>query len=123
MRQLLYICLLWPLISCAQSAGSEEAKLEAKSKLERIRERVLKGESFGLLAAQFSDDPGSSSKGGVYSNVKKGVMVAEFENAAFSLKTGDVSEIFETQYGFHFLQVLARRGDEVDVRHILIIPK
>jgi peptidyl-prolyl cis-trans isomerase SurA len=123
MKWLIGLVLFLPLLTYSQSPGSEEAKMNARNKLQEIRTKVLAGESFGLLAAQYSEDPGSASKGGVYNAIKKGRMVAEFEDAAFSLKQGEVSEIFETQYGFHFLQVMARRGDEVDVRHILIIPK
>ena len=61
--------------------------------------------------------------GGQYSEIKKGVMVEEFEKVAFSLKPGEISEVFETQYGFHFIQVIARHGDLVDVKHILIKAK
>lgn len=62
-----------------------------------------------VLAKQYSEDPDSAKEGGIYKDVAKGVMVPEFENAAFSLKPGEVSEVFETQYGFHFVQLVARR--------------
>lgn len=122
MRYLLLL-LLFPFALSAQSVGTDEAKLRAKVALEEVRQRVLKGESFGTLAATYSEDPGSAKNGGIYRNITKGTMVEEFENVAFRLKPGEVSEIFETQYGFHFIQLMSRRGDELDLRHILIIPK
>lgn len=118
---LLFICL--PFLNLAQSPGSDEAKKNAKMKLDSIRERVLKGEAFSSLASKYSEDPGSSTNGGIYRKIVRGTMVDEFEQVAFRLKPMEVSEVFETQYGFHFIQLLTRKGDELDLRHILIIPK
>ncbi|MGZ3883323.1 MAG: peptidylprolyl isomerase [Bacteroidia bacterium] len=101
----------------------DASREEAKKRLEGYRQQVLKGESMGTLAAMYSDDPGSAKQGGMYQNVVPGAMVAEFEKVAFSLKPGDVSEIFETQFGFHFIQLISRNGDSLNLRHILIIPK
>jgi peptidyl-prolyl cis-trans isomerase SurA len=122
MKKLLLVLLL-PLVMCAQHHASDESKQKAKKELELLRQRVIRGESFGSIAAIYSEDPGSAKNGGIYKNVVKGQMVKEFEDVAFSLKPGDISEVFETQYGFHFIQLIARRGDEVDLRHILIMPK
>lgn len=102
---------------------SPEAKQLAREQLESYRKRVLNGESMSVLAALYSEDPGSAKNGGRYENVARGMMVPEFESVAFKLKPGEVSEIFETPYGFHFIQLIARKGELVDLRHILIIPK
>lgn len=100
-----------------------EAKLEAKNKISKLRERVLKGESFSSLAVLYSEDPGSAKNGGEYKNIQRGTFVPEFDAVSFSMKENGISEVFETDYGFHFMQLISRRGEFVDIRHILIAPK
>lgn len=95
-------------------------KEEAKLLVENYRERVLKGEDFAALAFKYSEDPGSAKKGGQLSPFGKGQMVPEFEEVAFKLKPGEISDVFETKYGFHFIQVLAREGEKVVARHIML---
>lgn len=120
-----------PLISAELEIGqmvkkpflSEEEKQEVKERLNALRERVLKGESFSALAALYSEDIASARKGGELGFVNRGELVPEFEAAAFSLKPGEISKIIETQYGFHVIQSIERRGDQVNVRHILLKPK
>jgi peptidyl-prolyl cis-trans isomerase SurA len=102
---------------------NKEEKLRTKQTLESYRQRVLKGESMNVLAALYSEDPGSAKQGGLIENVFRGQMVPEFEATAFKLKAGEVSEVFETSYGFHFIQLVARRGELLDLRHILLSPK
>jgi peptidyl-prolyl cis-trans isomerase SurA len=102
---------------------SKEAKLEAKEKLNALRERILKGEKFNTLAVLYSEDPGSARKGGELGLVPRGTFVPEFEAAAYNLKPGEVSKIIETEFGYHVLQLIERRGDQINVRHILISPK
>ena len=102
---------------------SQEAKNKAIERLKLMKERIAKGVDFNSLATLYSDDPGSRSKGGCYDSIRRGAFVPEFEAVAFKLKVGEVSDIFETKYGFHIMILRARRGDEVDVCHILIIPK
>lgn len=102
---------------------STEAKKAAREQLESYRQRVIKGESMSILAALYSEDPGSAKKGGLYENVGRGMMVPEFEAVAFRLKNGEISEVFETPFGFHFIQSIARKGEVVDLRHILLSPK
>ena len=104
-------------------AINETSKKEAHDRLEGYRQRVLKGEDMAELAKLYSEDPGSAKEGGLYKDIAKGVMVPEFEKAAFSLKPGEISEVFETQYGFHFVQLVSAHDGLVDVRHILIMPK
>ena len=96
------------------------SKEEAKQLIESLRERVLNGADMSALAAQYSEDPGSAKKGGQLSPFKRGQMVPEFEEVAFSLKPGDVSDIFETKFGFHFIQLLAKDGEVLVARHILL---
>jgi len=97
---------------------------EAREKLTTLRERVQKGEKFSTLAVLYSEDPGSASKGGELGLFSRGSMAPEFESAAFNLKNkNDISEIIKTKFGYHLLQLIERKGDFVNVRHILIIPK
>jgi peptidyl-prolyl cis-trans isomerase SurA len=102
---------------------SDDEKQLAKQKVEELRQRVLKGESIANLAVLYSDDPGSAKNGGLYKDIGRRQFDPEFEKRAFSLNDGDISEVFETQFGYHFLQVVHRHGELVDVRHILIVPK
>lgn len=102
---------------------SEAERDRVRTELATLRERVLKGESFSMLATLYSQDPGSSKKGGELGFFGRGDMVSEFEAAAFALKPGEVSPIIETQFGFHILQLIERRGNTINVRHILLQPK
>jgi peptidyl-prolyl cis-trans isomerase SurA len=101
---------------------SAEAKLAAKEQLEEYRARVVKGEKMSTLARLYSEDPGSAAKGGYY-QFGRGVMDPAFEAVAFRLKQGEVSNVFETAYGYHFIELQARKGEMVEVKHILIVPK
>ncbi|MBL7900746.1 MAG: peptidylprolyl isomerase [Bacteroidia bacterium] len=103
---------------------SKEAKQEAKELLESYRQRVLKGQtSMSTLARLYSEDPGSAREGGIYRNVSRGTMEPAFDATAFRLKNGEISEVFETSFGYHFIELVQRKGEVVDLRHILIIPK
>lgn len=102
---------------------SDEEKEAVKSRLNDYRERILKGSKFSTLATLYSDDPASAKQGGELGFFSRGDMVAEFENAAFSLQEGEISPIIETQYGFHIIQLIERRGNQVNCRHILLQPK
>lgn len=96
-----------------------DEKLAVKDELYNLRARILKGERFSTLARIYSEDQGSASKGGELGFQGRGDFVADFEAAAFALKEGEISEVIETEYGFHILQLIERRGDYVNVRHIL----
>jgi len=102
---------------------SEEAKKAAKEEVQKLHDRVVNGEQMSTIAVLYSQDPGSATKGGLYTNVGKGVMDPNFEKVAFSLKEKEISEVFETVYGYHFIQLEKRHEDLVDIRHVLIIPK
>ena len=85
-------------------------KEEAKKKATALLERARKGEDFAKLAKENSDDPGSKDKGGEYDFFGKGRMVPEFEEAAFKLKPGEISEPVETPFGYHIIQLEERRS-------------
>ena len=106
-----------------QPVVSEAERDRVRLQLAELRERIIKGEKFAMLATLYSQDPASAKKGGELGFFSRGDMVSEFESAAFALKPGEVSPIIETQYGFHILQLIERRGNTVNVRHILLTPK
>ena len=85
-------------------------KEEARKKSEELLARARKGEDFAKLASENSDDPGSKDKGGEYDFFGHGKMVPEFEKAAFALKPGEISDLVETQFGFHIIKLEERRS-------------
>jgi peptidyl-prolyl cis-trans isomerase SurA len=104
------------------SIGDEE-KQAVKDKLKGFKDRIAKGDDFSTLAVLYSEDPGSSKQGGELGMFKRGEMRPEFEASAFKLKPGEVSDIVETEDGFHLIQMVERRGEYINVRHILLQPK
>ncbi len=92
------------------------------SKLNILKQRINNGEDFSFLASLYSDDTGSSKNGGDLGFVRKGVLVPEFESVAFRLQDEELSDIIETKFGFHLIQMISRRGQEFNVRHILLKP-
>ncbi len=95
----------------------------AKEKLENLRERVKKGEDFQTLSILYSQDVGSAKSGGELGFVNRGDLVKAFEAVAFKLKPEELSGIVETEYGYHIIQLIERRGEQINVRHILIKPE
>ncbi len=102
---------------------SDVQKKIAREKLEALRERVKKGEDFQTLAILYSQDNGSAKSGGELGFVNRGDLVKAFEAVAFKLKPEELSNMVETEYGFHIVQLVERRGEQVNVRHILIKPE
>jgi peptidyl-prolyl cis-trans isomerase SurA len=92
-------------------------------RLKSFKERIKKGDDFSTLAVLYSEDPGSAKKGGELGMFKRGDMHVEFEAAAFKLKPGEVSDIVETEDGYHLIQMIERKGEYINVRHILLQPK
>ncbi|MCX2482378.1 peptidylprolyl isomerase [Pedobacter sp. MR2016-24] len=92
-------------------------------KLDAIRLRVKSGEDFAFLAKTYSEDPGSAPEGGDLGFFDRTMMAKEFTAFAFKLKPGELSPVFETEFGYHVLQVVERRGEQVHARHILIRPQ
>lgn len=102
---------------------SEENKAEARQKLLDIRSEILAGKSFNVLAVLHSEDPGTATNGGEVGYRMRGELEKEYADAAFSLSKNSVSRIVETKYGFHIIQLIDKKGDLVNTRHILIRPK
>ncbi len=102
---------------------NEQAEVAAREKLEAIRVRVQNGEDLSTMAILYSQDPGSARAGGELGFVGRGDLVKAFEAVAFKLKPGELSPVVETEYGFHIIQPIERRGEQVNVRHILIKPE
>ena len=98
---------------------SDKEKKPVYDRLEGIRQEIIGGKDFGTMARLYSQDPGSASDGGEYPFSDRNTWVKEFTKTAFKLKEGDLSNVFETDFGYHILQVLERRGEQVRVRHIL----
>jgi len=101
---------------------SEKQKDEIKRQLIEIRNRLLSGEDFTTLAKKHSSDPSVTSNNGDMGWMGRGMLVPEFEAMAFKLKPGEISMPVETEYGFHIIQLLERRGNEYHSRHILMAP-
>jgi peptidyl-prolyl cis-trans isomerase SurA len=106
-----------------QPKVSQEAKELAFEKISELRERVMNGENFNTLALIYSDDKGSAANGGELGFFTRGDMVPEFEAAAFRIKPDSISKIIESKFGYHILKLVDRKGDNINVRHILIRPK
>jgi len=90
---------------------SDQEKMAAYEKINGLLLRARQGENFEALAKQYSEDPGSKSNGGLYRDIRRGDMVKPFEDAAFTVPVGQISDIIETQYGFHILKVIERKKE------------
>lgn len=100
-----------------------ELKEYTKQQLIKLRGRIMKGEiDFCTAAASYSQDPGSANNCGKYEHVTRGMFVPEFDAVMFRMKEGEISDVVETPFGYHIIELLARRGEEVDIRHILMMP-
>ena len=120
-----------PLINAAvevaqlviEAKTSQKSIDEVREKLNEYRTRVNEGEKFSTLAVLYSEDEGSAVKGGEIGFVGKAEVEPEFSAASFRLKSGQVSPIIKTRYGYHIIQLIERRANKVNVRHILLKPK
>ena len=103
---------------------SIDEKLQVKDRLYQIRRRILDGESsFATMAVLYSEDPGSARQGGELGFAGRGVYATAFENTAFNLRDGEISDVIETEFGFHIIQLIERRGETINCRHILLTAK
>jgi peptidyl-prolyl cis-trans isomerase SurA len=102
---------------------NEENKAEARQRLLDLRAQILEGKSFSMLAVLYSEDPGTAINGGEVGYKLRGELEKPFADAAWSLTKNTVSRIVETRYGFHIIQMIDRKGDMLNTRHILIRPK
>jgi len=103
-----------------QIKPSDESIQKAYEKIQRLKKMLEEGADFAELAKKYSEDPGSAANGGDLGFVKRGDLVKEFEEAAFALKEGEISDIVQTQFGFHLIQMVEKRGDKIRVRNILV---
>ncbi|WP_190811487.1 peptidylprolyl isomerase [Flagellimonas sp. S3867] len=107
-----------------QPTAPEEEKRKVIDRLNQIKQDVEDNDaSFNVKAILYSQDPGSKSKGGFYSMTRETPFVKEFKDVAFSLQEGEISDPFETDFGYHIIYVEKIRGQELDLRHILLIPE
>jgi peptidyl-prolyl cis-trans isomerase SurA len=102
---------------------TDEEKQKVIDKLKEFKKEVLAGASFFSRAVLYSQDPGSRSNGGYYKMNRKTPFVKEFKDVAFSLGEGEISEPFQTDFGYHIIYVEKIRGQDIDLRHILLVPK
>ncbi|MAO70933.1 MAG: peptidylprolyl isomerase [Flavobacteriales bacterium] len=102
---------------------SSDEKSRIRKKLISFRQRINNGEDFKVLATLYSDDTESAKNGGELGFVNRGDLVPEFESAAYALKGNEISEVIETKFGYHIIQLIDRRGESINVRHILMKPK
>ena len=100
--------------------ASEKLKKKFYDKAAALLDSIKAGKDFSELAKKYSDDPGSAAQGGDLGFVKKGVFYPEFEGAAFQLKVGELSGIVESPVGYHIIQMIERRGESINTRHILV---
>lgn len=101
---------------------SEAEEFRVRQRLNELRQRIIEGESFTTMAVLYSEDPGSARRGGELGYMSRSDLVPEFANVAFSLQGEKISSVFETEFGFHIAKLIDRRGDQVNVRHILMRP-
>jgi peptidyl-prolyl cis-trans isomerase SurA len=101
----------------------EAAALAVKERLLSLRERVINGEKFSTLARIYSEDPGSARKGGELGMASKSIFWPAFSDAAMALRPGVISQIVETPDGFHIIEVIEKKGDMFNARHILLKPQ
>ncbi|WP_025762126.1 peptidylprolyl isomerase [Dyadobacter tibetensis] len=101
---------------------TKEQKDKLRNQLLELKARAEKGEDFAMLAQIYSEDLGSAKLGGDLGFAKRGAMVPEYEGAALALKPGEMSDIIESQFGFHLIKLIETRGAEYRSRHILLRP-
>jgi parvulin-like peptidyl-prolyl isomerase len=102
---------------------SDSARAAARREAQQLLDSIRAGGDFQALAQTHSDDPGSAPNGGDLDWFRRGQMVREFEDAAFALRDGQVSELVETEFGFHIIKVERSRQGERKGRHILVQPE
>ena len=101
----------------------EAAAVAVKEKLLSLRERIMNGEKFSTLARIYSEDPGSARRGGELGLASKTIFWPAFSDAAMALRPGTISQIVETPDGFHIIEVIEKKGDMFNARHILLKPQ
>ena len=106
-----------------QPEVGEAQKMRTRNTLDSVRTLVVTGKmSMTLAATRYSEDPGSKYKGGCYKNIGRGQFVPEFEGAVYETEIGGYSPVFESEFGYHFLRVTDRRGEQYSACHVLMKP-
>ena len=106
-----------------QIKSGESSKEAAIARMIEIKEKVDAGDDFAELAEAYSEDTATSVRGGDLGFINRGDLVTEFESVAFNLEPGEISDIVETQFGFHLIKMIEKRGDKIHTSHILILLK
>ncbi len=104
-------------------AITEKEDLEVKAKLRDFKRRVENGDNFATLAIMYSEDPGSARNGGEMDYVGRAMLDPAFATEAFNLKPNQVSKVVKSEYGYHIIQLIDRKGQKIKCRHILLMPK
>jgi len=102
---------------------TEQEDMDVKSRLREYKRRVENGENFATLAVMYSEDPGSARNGGEMDYVGRAMLDPAFATEAFNLKVGAVSKVVRSEFGYHIIQLIDKRGEKIKCRHILILPK
>lgn len=103
--------------------AGDESKKRARTLLDSLRIEIVNGADFAQLAGKYSQDPGSAGRGGDLGFVRRGTLVPKFETTAFGIDAGVVSETVETDFGYHIIETLEKRGEKAHIRHILVSPE
>ena len=101
----------------------QAAAVAVREKLLSLRERIMNGEKFSTLARIYSEDPGSARRGGELGMASKSIFWPAFSDAAMALRPGTISQVVETPDGFHIIEVIEKKGDMFNARHILLKPQ
>ncbi|MCX6239344.1 MAG: peptidylprolyl isomerase, partial [Bacteroidia bacterium] len=104
-------------------AITEKQDLEVKAKLREFKKRVENGDNFATLAIMYSEDPGSARNGGEMDYVGRAMLDPAFATEAFNLKPNQISKVVKSEYGYHIIQLIDRKGQKIKCRHILLMPK
>ena len=102
---------------------TEQEDLAVKAKLRDFKKRIENGDNFAALAVLYSEDPGSARNGGEMDYIGRAMLDPAFATEAFSLKPGQVSKVVKSEFGYHIIQMIDRKGEKIKCRHILIKPK
>lgn len=100
--------------------AGDVSEQKAREKITEYLQEVKSGADFADLSRKYSEDPGSAARGGEIGFMERGDFVPEFEEVAFLLEPGQISDIVKTRFGFHIIQCIERKGDKINVRHLLI---
>jgi len=103
-----------------QIKSGESSRESALEKIVAIKEKLDAGEDFAELAKKYSEDPATAARGGDLGFINRGDLVTEFESVAFNMEPGEISDIVETQFGFHIIKLTEKRGEKIQTSHILI---